>query len=146
MLKSTKDPGGTPGINGASGHSGNKLVAARSPESGGLAPIEDAPGTYVKCKMDDDVPALPYTDLSTAKKPKAAKPVAAKPAKAKPTATKKSSASKQAAPAKTTPDDLTKINGVGPKLAKTLSDAGISSFEQVAAMTSAALSKMLVDS
>ncbi len=139
-------------------NSGNKLVAARSPEDGALAPIEDAPGTYVRCKMDDDVPALAFTDLSkVAKKvvkeaPKA--PVAKAPASkaaskppAKKTAAKKAAApkAKKASAKPATIDDLTKINGVGPKLAKTLSSEGITSYAQVASMKATAIAKLLVD-
>lgn len=68
---------------------------------------------------------------------------AAQPAKAKPTARRpratrpaaiRSVASQPAAKAKHAPDDLKKIDGIGPKLEKVLNDLGISTYAQVAAL------------
>lgn len=139
-------------------HSGNTMVAARSPEDGGLSPIEDAPGTYVQCKMDDDVPQLAYTDLSAARPVKAKSAAKAAKAKtrteadAKPTKTAAKSAkkAKSDAPSKATAekaanDDLTKINGIGPKLASSLKENGVTSFAQLAAMSADEIVQMLVD-
>ena len=68
-------------------------IAARQPGSGSLSVIEDAPGTYVKCRLGDPVPQLETTIINPAgKKPAAKKPAAkkaaAKPAASKPAATK----------------------------------------------------------
>ncbi|MDO6461973.1 class I poly(R)-hydroxyalkanoic acid synthase [Granulosicoccaceae sp. 1_MG-2023] len=43
--------------------SGSELVEARVPGDGALKPIEDAPGTYVRIRMKDSVPTLPFTRL-----------------------------------------------------------------------------------
>ncbi len=45
----------------------NKQVNARTPGEGKLAAIEDAPGTYVKCKMDEPTPKLEVTKLPAKK-------------------------------------------------------------------------------
>ncbi len=85
-------------------------VAARVPGEGKLAALEDAPGTYVRCKMDDPTPKLEATRLpartaavsaSERKAPAAKKAVAKKPVAAE-TAAKKSVAKKTAAPKPTT--------------------------------------------
>ena len=49
----------------------------------------------------------------------------------------------QAAPIK--PDDLRKIEGIGPKIQATLQDAGLETFTQVAAAKPADLNQILVD-
>jgi len=46
----------------------------------------------------------------------------------------KKPAAKKEAPAKAKPDDLTKIKGIGPKLAEKLATAGITTFEQLATL------------
>lgn len=67
-------------------------VKARIEGKGGLKVIEAAPGTYVKCKIDDPSPVVEYTKLNPAKKPAAAtkaevkKPVAKKAVVKKPVA------------------------------------------------------------
>lgn len=63
--------------------SDNETIPARIEGKGGLDVIENAPGTYVKCKMDDPTPTLEVTKLDPAKKPKSAKKAAVK-AKASP--------------------------------------------------------------
>lgn len=40
-----------------------------------------------------------------------------------------------ATPTEITPDDLTRVNGLGAKMVESLSDAGITSFEQLASLT-----------
>jgi len=50
--------------------SANETVPARQQEEGGLDIIEDAPGTYVKCKMNDPTPVLEVTKLDPSRKPK----------------------------------------------------------------------------
>lgn len=77
-------------------------IAARIPGAGPLKVIEDAPGTYVKCKKGEPVPKLEFTELEPATKKAparktAAKKPAAKKAPAKPAAkrtTTKASATK----------------------------------------------------
>ena len=49
--------------------SDNEVVKARVEGKGGLKVIEDAPGTYVKCKIDDPSPVLEPTKLDPSKKP-----------------------------------------------------------------------------
>jgi polyhydroxyalkanoate synthase len=76
----------------------DEQVDARVPGQGKLAAIEDAPGTYVKCKMNEPTPKLEVTKLpaKTAAAPKrkaparkpAATAAAAKPAAKKPAAKK----------------------------------------------------------
>lgn len=145
--------------------SGKKMIAARVPGEGALAAIEDAPGTYVKCKMNDPVPTLEYTDLSSVKAATAqkAKPVAS--TKVKPEAVKKVApvAEKKEAPvkkvaAKKAPvkakpaakeqasifDDLTKVKGIGPKVAELLNANSITSYAQLGAMKAAEISDLLL--
>ena len=56
-------------------------IAARIPGAGPLKVIEDAPGTYVKCKKGEPVPKLEFTELEpVAKKAPARKTAAKKPA------------------------------------------------------------------
>ena len=43
------------------------------------------------------------------------------------------------------PDDLTKLNGVGPELETTLNDGGIFHYWQIAAMTEADIAKVDAD-
>ncbi|PID46192.1 MAG: class I poly(R)-hydroxyalkanoic acid synthase [Proteobacteria bacterium] len=67
----------------------NTQVKARQPGSGSLSVIEDAPGTYVKCRVGEPVPQLEMTELKpVAKKPATKKTAATKPAVRK-TPTKK---------------------------------------------------------
>ena len=63
----------------------------------------------------------------------AAAPAAAAPKKA----AKKAAPAKAEAPAATGADDLKKLSGVGPALEKKLNEAGVTSFEQIAAWTDA---------
>jgi len=67
--------------------------------------------------------------------------------KAKQPPTKESPASKKTAakekpPAKATPDDLTKIKGIGPKLEEKLIAAGLKTFEQLAALNAEEAQKL----
>lgn len=66
--------------------SNGETVKARVEGDGGLAVIEAAPGTYVKCKLDEPVPVLEPTKLGAIKKPKAKPATKATPAKKKPAA------------------------------------------------------------
>ncbi len=147
----------------------NETVEARIEGKGGLKAIEDAPGTYVKCKIDDPSPVVEYTKLDLSKKAKPAmakkadtkksasskvstkkttikkaavkspttkKKVEKKPAVKKAvTATKAKSVDKKAVVAKVTQDNLTAINGIGPKVAEMLGSLGINSYAAIAAMT-----------
>lgn len=83
-----------------------------------------APAKKAAAKKPAAKKAAPAKKVA-AKKPAAKK--AAKPA-AKKTATKKPAA-KKAAPAR--PDDLKKIEGIGPKIAGLLNEAGITTFAQL---------------
>ena len=62
---------------------------------------------------------------------------AAAPAAAPKKAAKKAAPAKAEAPAATGADDLKKLSGVGPALEKKLNEAGVTSFEQIAAWTDA---------
>ncbi len=79
-----------------------------------------------------------------AEKPKAAaKPVAKKPA-AKAAAPKQAAMKKAAAkPAKAKADDLKKIEGIGPKIAATLVEAGIATFADLAKAKPAKISEII---
>lgn len=80
-------------------------------------------------------PATPAPAPAKAETPKTASPVQAKepkPVTAAATATPAAS-TPAAAPAK--PDDLTRIKGVGPKLAEQLGALGVTRFEQIASWT-----------
>ena len=83
----------------------NKQIAARQPGSGSLSVIEDAPGTYVKCRLGEPVPQLETTVIKPAgKKPAAKKAAPVKKPVAKKAPAKKATDSKpataKAAPAK----------------------------------------------
>ncbi len=43
------------------------------------------------------------------------------------------------------PDDLTKVEGIGPKISQALADNGVTTFNQLAAQTPAKISEMIVD-
>ncbi len=87
--------------------SGKTEVTARKEGGGIYDVIEDAPGTYVKCSADEEVPVLKMTKLKTSQKTSTTKPVAStkkkKKAPARKTAktremAKKRTARKAAAP------------------------------------------------
>ncbi|KPM32862.1 50S ribosomal protein L21 [Croceitalea dokdonensis DOKDO 023] len=74
----------------------------------------------------------------------------AAPAKAKAAAPKKEAAPKAAptpnkAPAKAKADDLKKIEGIGPKIASTLADAGITTFAALAKATPEKISEIIAE-
>ena len=141
--------------------SSEERVAARIVGQGGLDSIEDAPGTYVKCRHDEPAPVLKVTQLDPARKPVAAeKPVAgksaAKPAKkkSKPVEAKMPATGKNAGKAakseakpkasKRAVDDLTMVKGIGPKLAETLNSAGLTSYAQISRLSPESISEILV--
>jgi len=84
-----------------------------------------APAKKAKAKT-----AAKDTDAETKAKP--AKKAAAKPAAKKETAEKKPAAKKAAPKKSTAKDDLTKIEGIGPKAAEALVAAGLATFADVA--------------
>jgi polyhydroxyalkanoate synthase len=106
--------------------SNNETVAARTAGEGGLAIIEDAPGTYVKCKNDEPVPVLEVTRLNPAKKPK--------------TATKSTEKKKE----KSISDDLTQLKGIGPKLSESLNAAGLFTYAQLAELSAETISEKII--
>ena len=124
--------------------SNDETVAARVAGQGGLDVIEDAPGTYVRCKLDEPAPVLTVTQLDAARKPVAAKKPVAKKSGAK--AVKKTS--KADAKAKKTKkhavDDLTRLKGIGAKLAEVLNSAGLTSYAQISGLSPESLSEILV--
>jgi large subunit ribosomal protein L21 len=86
----------------------------------------------------------PATKKDTAEK----KPVAKKaaPAKAKATAEKKPAAKKAAPKKSSAKDDLTKIEGIGPKAAEALTAAGLATFADVSKSTPTKIKKILDES
>ena len=87
-------------------------IAARKPGSGSLSVIEDAPGTYVKCRLGEPVPKLETTVINpTGKKPAAKKAAAKKPA-AKKAPVKKAPAKKPSAKAAESKPAATKAKSV----------------------------------
>lgn len=90
-----------------------------------------------KAKKSDDAEKPAKTE-----KKKAAKPAAKK---AEPKAEKKPAA-KKAAPKKAATDDLTKIEGIGPKAADALNAAGINSYADLGKATVKAVQKILDES
>lgn len=93
--------------------------------------------------------AKPAAKKAAPAKKAAAKPAAKKAAPVKKAAAKpaaKKTAAKKAAPAKKSaakPDDLKRIEGIGPKIAGLLSDAGISTFDQLGKATKTKLADVL---
>ncbi len=73
----------------------------------------------------------------------AKKPAAKKAAPAKKTTTKKAAPAKKAAAKKSTPDDLKRIEGIGPKISGLLNDAGITTFAQLGKATPKKLADVL---
>ena len=121
--------------------SNDETVTARIVGEGGLDVIEDAPGTYVKCKFDEPAPVLTVTQLDSARIPVAAKKSVAKKSAAK--AVKKKSKA-DAKVKKHAVDDLTRVKGIGTKLAETLKSAGLTSFAQLAGLSPESLSEILI--
>ncbi len=107
-----------------------------------IAPrIADFIATHDGKRMAEKGTAKASSAPGEASKSASSKPAAAKPAATKPRASKPAT-SKPAAGAKTTPaasipiaDDLTRISGIGPKIAALLNDAGIVSFTQLAELS-----------
>ncbi len=67
-------------------------------------------------------------------------------AKAKPKKGKKAAAAGTAAAAKSSkPDDLTKINGVGPRIETILNDGGVDTYDQLAHTSSDDLRRMMAE-
>ena len=66
----------------------SKQVVARQPGRGALGTIEDAPGTYVKCRLGEPVPQLETTILKPTAKKSPAKKVTAKKSATKTVTTK----------------------------------------------------------
>ncbi|CAA6800930.1 MAG: Polyhydroxyalkanoic acid synthase [uncultured Thiotrichaceae bacterium] len=132
--------------------SDEETIDARTPGDSTLPVIEDAPGTYVKCKLDDPTPVLEETKLvKPAAKSKPAKKAEPKAKVEKPAAVKAPKAEEKAKPKEAAPkveakpDDLTQIKGVGPKMAETLNDLGITTFAQIAELSAEQLSAKLVE-
>ena len=94
--------------------SDNEVVEARVAGKGGLKVIENAPGTYVKCKVDDPSPVLEPTKLDPSKKPVVQKQAAVTEVKARKAAPKTkevkatSKANKTAAPKAQKKPEVTK--------------------------------------
>ncbi len=94
-----------------------------------------------KAKAEKPTKAADTSKKTTAKKPAAS---AKKETAEKKTASKaKASTTKKAAPKKTGADDLTKIEGIGPKAAQALTDAGLATFADLAKSTPTKIKKIL---
>ncbi len=106
---------------------------------------------YIQVQSKDQVAQIfkgePKSDKSASKAEKAVAPKAAAPAKAAEPKAAKAAAPKKAAaakPAKTAkPDDLKKIEGIGPKIEELLNKAGITTFAALAKTKVADIQKVL---
>ena len=102
-------------------------------------------------KKAAEAPKKPEPKIAEAKAPaKKEAPKKAAPAKAeaKPTEKKEAKPAAKKAPAKKTAakkDDLTKIEGIGPKIAETLTAAGVATFADLAAQKPAKISEIIAD-
>lgn len=106
---------------------------ARIPGSGELKALEDAPGSYVKARMD--APAAkpaPITKIDPA-------PVAEQ----KEITAQAKAVEESAKPVESSKDDLTSIAGIGPALSRLLQDKGIDSYTTLAAMDPSEIRKIL---
>jgi len=109
------------------------------------------PAETVKAKLKTTPPPT-QSQNKTATKPKAGaivqktKPVAKRTTSANPKSTKKSAVPKKKTTTKTPAkqnEDLTRINGIGPKIAEFLNSKGIKSYQRLAKFDSAKLSGLL---
>lgn len=106
-------------------------IAARIPGAGPLKVIEDAPGTYVKCKKGEPVPKLEFTELEpVAKKAPARKTASKKPAAKKAPAksaakrtTTKATATKSSTATKSTTTKTTRAKAAPKPKAETKPEA-----------------------
>ena len=100
------------------------------------APVADAPAAK-------EAPAKAEAAPAKAESKPAAKKEAAPKKEAKPAAKKETAAKKPAAKKSSGADDLKKIEGIGPKIADTLNDAGVTTFKQLAGMDRDAIKAIL---
>lgn len=119
-----------------------EMVAARKPGSGKFKVLEEAPGSYVKARSGAGSAAslTKTTAEKTASKSSAQKAIqtADKAAISEKAWTIKALDTSQAA------DDLTAINGIGPKLAAVLKDKGIASYAALAAKSAEEIKSLLL--
>ena len=115
------------------------------------APVKEAPVKEAKAeKKEAAAKKAPAKAAKAEKKETIAKETPAKAAKAekKKAAPKKAAAPKKSAPkkaAKAAKDDLKKIEGIGPKIASMLNDAGFNTFADLAAANPEKVSEILVE-
>jgi len=107
-------------------------VEARQPGAV-LTVLEDAPGSYVKRTLNDAAPVSDAVVAEKAPEKKAEKPqaVPTETPVEKPAPATEAPVAEPAQAELAAQDDLTKIKGIGPKLAVVLNEAGIVSFDQV---------------
>ncbi len=91
------------------------------------------------------VEVLPAGDIAATPKPKAEKKAAPKAAKKEAKTASKDAKTTKTAAKDTGADDLTKIEGIGPKIASVFADNGIKSFEDLSASKVANLRTILAD-
>ncbi len=103
-----------------------------------------SPAKKAKAKKSDDAEKPAKEEKKKATKP-AAKKAAPKAAAEKKPAAKKA-APKKAAAKKSAKDDLTKIEGIGPKAAEALTAAGVATYADLAKSTVKAVQKILDES
>ncbi len=133
---------------------GHLVAATNAEEMAAAAPKPKAPAKDAKpaakvtakaAKSEDkpvDAKATVEKEEKVAEKPEATKKVAAAPAKEKAVAEEKP-ATKKAPAKKADSDDLKKIEGIGPKIAETLNDAGVTTFSELAKMDRDAIKAIL---
>lgn len=114
------------------------LPAETRPVTAPAAAAPKAPADRAKPRAR----AKPTPKPAPAAKPAPKRTPAPKAAQAAPKRTPAHAASVTPAPQPATPDDLTQLKGVGPKLAATLSELGITRFDQIAGWTATEIDRV----
>ena len=100
------------------------------------ATVQESPAPAARAAPKPSAPPPPAQAAAAAAKPAPQPPPTAPEPKAAPAAAAK--------PAE--PDDLTAIEGIGPKISRVLRGAGVRTYAQLAAMKPAAIKQVLTDS
>lgn len=110
-----------------------KAEKVAAPAAKAETPAETAPAPAAEKPAQAQAEAAPAPKPAPAPEPKAEAPAA----QARPEAAAVAMAKPKAIPAPANPDDLTVLDGVGPKLAEALNAEGIYTYAQIAAWTEA---------
>lgn len=126
--------------------SNDETTPARIEGKGGLTVIEDAPGTYVACKMDEPAPVVEATQLDPSKKNSPTKNATANDVVEKIVETEAPVESKPQSKKdeESATDDFTVLKGVGVKVAEALHAAGITSYAQLANLSAESISEKII--